>query len=201
MPRDSYKPIAKPAAQPIDKPKDVPPLKRHGTVKNTVRLKFCNSKYMEIETGEVIDATTVIKNVEQDVGWHKVWLADLAMTMGMFNYSKVNVLSWILKNVNYQNYVIGTTEQIARETGVSRVTVSQTLKLMERHNLITRRRRTPGGKACGGVLEVNPSIIVRGGSKKRGTLIVRYEETKKTGDPSGSPHHAESAPAENEAAA
>jgi DNA-binding transcriptional regulator YhcF (GntR family) len=71
----------------------------------------------------------------------------------------------ISKRERSNNAVIKTTRELATETGISRNTILQTLKILEGHGIIWRKT---------GVIFISPNVIFRGSHQKRMKVILDY---------------------------
>ena len=144
-------------------------------MKKTTKIKkqkiIGKQKYINAETGEIIETTVVEKNVEQDFGWFKVWLLDLMNVLELVGTKKMKVVNYIFDNLNTQeNLFIATHEEIAKKLGISRPVVSQTFKILLESNLLVKKMN--------GVYMLNPDIIAKGGTAKRASLLIKYNEIK-----------------------
>lgn len=129
-------------------------------------------KFMNMETGEIIETVIVQKDIEQDYNFYKVWLLDLFNILELVGTKKMKVVNYILDNMNTQNNTfIGTHEKIAKELNISRPVVSQTFKALQEANLLR--------KIQSGVYMINPDIIVKGKTGKRINLLIKYNQIKK----------------------
>jgi predicted transcriptional regulator len=124
-------------------------------------------KYINNETGEIIETLVIEKNIEQDFNFYKVWLNDLLNVLEVVGNKKLKVIKWILNNIDPKtNRIVTTHEEIAKELGITRVVVSQTFKQLIDNNFIKKIRN--------GLYMVNPDIIIKGNSGKRQNLLIRY---------------------------
>ena len=144
-------------------------------MKKTTKIKkqkiIGKQKYINAETGEIIETTVVEKNVEQDFGWFKVWLLDLMNVLELVGTKKMKVVNYIFENLNTQeNLFIATHEEIAKKLNVSRPVVSQTFKILIETNLLVKKMN--------GVYMLNPDIIAKGRTAKRASLLIKYNEIK-----------------------
>ena len=124
-------------------------------------------KYINSETGEVIDCLVVEKNIENDYNFHKIWINDLMSILDLIGGKKLTILNYLLKNINNNNNMIITTyRKISKELNISLQTVTDTMKILQESNFIKRVQN--------GVYMINPDIIVKGNSNKRQRLLIEY---------------------------
>lgn len=122
--------------------------------------------YINQQTGEIVEAQTVIKGGDFD--FHKLWLGHVLDAIDQVGNVKIRVMMHILKNMDGQNRFVGTQQAIAEETGTGRSTVSRLLKALEEADFITR--------VSAGLIRVNPKGIFKGGSNKRMNVLIKYRE-------------------------
>ena len=82
----------------------------------------------------------------------------------------MDVLFYILDNVNGDNLFIGTNRAIAEATQASTKTVNIIIKKMVEADLMTIKQR--------GVYMVKPSLLMKGDNVRKHRLIVEYENVK-----------------------
>lgn len=132
---------------------------------STVRYE----EWVNKETGEVREFAVIDKEVQNDYGFHKVWLEDLAMVLGVIGGQKLKVFSWLLQHINPVTNEIGfTQEELARETGTNQRTVLETVK-----SLVAARFMKKIRIAC---YKVNPKMLIKGNSNKRGAMMIIYDQ-------------------------
>ena len=123
-------------------------------------------KWINENTGEVIETTEIVKFVEQDFNFHKVWLTDLMRIIELTGNKALKVLNYILGQMDNANRIILTYREIAQETKVSLFTVVKTLKILKDADFIRKEKN--------GVYMVNPNILAKGTHSRRLNLLVRY---------------------------
>lgn len=120
------------------------------------------------KTGEVEEVQVISYDKIMDVDFHKIWVTHLALALDIVGNVKTKILSYLLKNANpTNNMVIKTQEEIAKELKVSRVSVNQTIKILEEAEII--RKKT-------GVIIINPDIFAKGSAMKRLKILHEYEK-------------------------
>jgi len=117
-------------------------------------------------TGEIIDVAIV--NVETlDRDFHKVWLGNLLMSLEIIGNQKIKVCNWLLSNKNKENVVISSYQKISQETGISKRTVAETIRLLLKANFLRRM--------ANGVYVINPDVVFDGGHHRRMDVLYRYQ--------------------------
>ena len=124
-------------------------------------------QWKNLQTGEIIETDTVTKKV----GRNNFMITYLTYMLDLFDLlgtKKMQVVKYIFKNMNASNNtLIITTAELAKETNVSKPVVIETLKLLEKEGLITRRV---------GSLMMNPKLVHRGSNQKEKYLLTKFKE-------------------------
>lgn len=121
--------------------------------------------YINNRTGEYEDFQ-VIRMEDTDFDFEKLWLGHLLSAIDEFSNQKMKILTHLLKKrERSNNVVIATIQNICDQTGISKQTVVDTLKVLEKNEVI--RRKT-------GVIFINPSIIFRGSHANRMRVLLDY---------------------------
>lgn len=93
----------------------------------------------------------------------KAYIKGLVMMLDVVGGGKLKVVNYLLDNLRLSdNKLVATTREIAETTGVSTKTVTETLKMLRKGNIIKRRT---------GVLMLNPQILLRGDDEKHKYLL------------------------------
>lgn len=79
---------------------------------------------------------------------------------------KMEVISYIIKNMGADNILIATSTEIAKKVQVSKNTVDRTLQALEKANLIHRRP---------GVIMLNPKLLNRKHRAGEYKLLLKYD--------------------------
>ena len=124
------------------------------------------AEYANSQTGEVKEFKVVNQEEQTDFNFQKIWVKDLIKLLKALGGSKVEVFCHILDNKNSDNIFIGSINDIAKKIKVSENTVKSALKLMKELDYVRM--------VMHGVYQINPSLIVKGKSKKRQTLLLQY---------------------------
>lgn len=124
----------------------------------------------DMETGEVIELEYVEKKVSHSLkrGWRRVYMENFMELLSSL-YSagrKIDVIEFILENLNSENQLTLTQTQVIEKTGVSRPVVVETYKHLIEHDFMRKQ---------GAVYVVNPKYVCAFGSdKKNATIAVNY---------------------------
>lgn len=130
--------------------------------------------YKADEHGELqpIPATIIDEewDEETDINWDKIWLGEVMEALEQVGNKKIKVANYILSHRDRNtNYLIQTQREIAEACGVSKQTVTSTLKALEMADLIV---------AKSGVYQVNPDRIAYGKHNKRMAILRIYRANK-----------------------
>lgn len=141
--------------------------------KRTIRFAS-ETIYRANENGELepIQAQVIDEEYEDtvDINFEKIWLGAVMEALEQVGNKKFKVAQYILTHRDKKtNYLIKTQREIAQECGVSKNTVTATLKALESADLIV-------GKS--GVYQVNPDKLVYGGHDKRMAILKVYRQAK-----------------------
>ena len=130
-----------------------------------------STKYID-ETGEhEMTETEVYKKYYGGSHFYRVWLSDLLYHLNLISNSRqMDVLFYILDNVNSDNLFIGTNRAIAEATKASTKTVNTIIKKMIEADLITVKQR--------GVYMVKPTLLMKGDNVRKHRLTIEYENIK-----------------------
>ena len=147
-------------------------VKKNRSKKARLQQIIGKKKFIDEDTGEVVETIIIEKNVRQDYNFFKVWLLDLLNILEVVGTKKMKVVNYIFENLNTQeNLFIGTHEEISEKLGISRPVVSQTFKLLVDAGLMIKKQN--------GVYMLNPDIVVKGKTGKRINLLVKYKDIEK----------------------
>lgn len=127
--------------------------------------------YINNRTGEFEDFE-VIRMEDTDFDFEKLWLGHLLAAIDEFSSQKMKILAHLLsRREKSNNVVIATIKDLCEQTGISKQTVVDTLKILEKNGVI--RRKT-------GVIFINPSTVFRGSHSNRMRILLDYSrvETK-----------------------
>lgn len=106
--------------------------------------------YINQETGEM-NEVQVIDIEERDANFHKIWLSHILNSIDLIGNQKTKLAFWILDNIDSENQLIMTQRKIAKNSGISLYTVSETLKVLMDSNFLQ--------KINSGAYRVNPNVL------------------------------------------
>ena len=128
-------------------------------------------RYINADTGEILETTVIEKEVDRDFNFHKIWLNDLMSVLNLIGGKKLDILKYLLSEMRTQDNTISVTyTKIQEKLNTSRKTIAETMKILQEANFIT--------KVQNGLYMVNPDVIVRGKSSKKDALMIKYVEAK-----------------------
>lgn len=128
----------------------------------------------DIETGEIIELEYAEKKVKHTLkrGWKRVYLEQfMEILTGLYAAGKkIDVVEFILDNLNSENQLTLTQSQVIQKSGISRPTVVETYKYLVEKNFMRK---------VGAVFIVNPEFVAAFGSDRKNAIIaVKYCEEK-----------------------
>jgi len=132
--------------------------------KNT---KIGRKRYVDPDTGEE-RWFDVISQEASDFNFNKIWLALLMDSIDAVGNKKMQVLKWLMSNKDSKNQIIGTQDRIAKEIGISKPTVNETIRALKHVDAIRQVQS--------GVLQLNPEMIFKGHKERRMSVILEYKE-------------------------
>lgn len=136
---------------------------------NVVRYE----QWVNAVTGEIRDFAVVDKTIQSDYGFHKVWLEDLAMVLGIIGGQKIKVFKWILTHINPVTNEVGFTfneildDFKKDQEKVGRNSVIETTKSLIQVKFMKKIR------PC--MYKVNPKMLIKGNSNKRSAMMIFYD--------------------------
>ena len=126
--------------------------------------------YIDQETGEM-NEVQVIDIEERDANFHKIWLSHILNSIDLIGNQKTKLAFWILDNIDSENQLIMTQRKIAKNSGISLYTVSETLKVLMDSNFLQ--------KINSGAYRVNPNVLWKGGKSARMNVLFKYHQNEK----------------------
>jgi len=126
--------------------------------------------YINQETGEM-NEVQVIDIEERDANFHKIWLSHILNSIDLIGNQKTKLAFWILDNIDSENQLIMTQRKIAKNSGISLYTVSETLKVLMDSNFLQ--------KINSGAYRVNPNVLWKGGKSARMNVLFKYHQDEK----------------------
>lgn len=130
-------------------------------------------KLRDIETGELVELEYMEKQVSHSLkrGWRRVYMENfMELLTGLYSAGrKIDVIDFILENLNSDNQLTLTQQQVIQKTGISAQTVVDTYKHLVANDFMKKQ---------GAVYVVNPKYVCAFGSdKKNATIAVKYSES------------------------
>lgn len=127
-------------------------------------MKIEIKKYVDVETGEVREIPTVVRNTNN---FHKVFLKDFLCAIGCFSNNSVDILLYIFGSMDSKNIVYFTYDEIMRDCKIkNRNTIGKTIKNLQKANIICKQGQSK--------YMVNPALIYKGDLERLGYLMVEY---------------------------
>jgi len=124
---------------------------------------------IDTETGEELACKTVVKTIQTDTDFYKIWVLDALGILKIVGGQKMCVVNHIFENmIPSKNMFLGSMREISEATGISTVTVNKTIMILVDKGFLRKVRNS-----C---YMVNPDIIAKGNSKKRQALLVLYNQ-------------------------
>jgi DNA-binding transcriptional ArsR family regulator len=125
--------------------------------------------YMNRATGE-FEEFNVIRIEDADFNFDKFWVGQLLTAIDEFGNQKIKLLLHLIQNrERSNNAIIKTVRELAEDTGISKDTISQTLKILEAHGIIKRKT---------GVIFLSPSVVFRGSHANRRRIMIEYSKAE-----------------------
>lgn len=118
------------------------------------------------QIGEPEEVNVFVKQISRN-DFMITYLAELVSLIDIIGNKKMTVVKYILQNMDKStNKLTETTSEIAQNSGVSRMVVSQTLKMLEDANFIARKT---------GVVMLSPKIAHKGSARKEKMLLTKFQ--------------------------
>ncbi|WP_026747106.1 replication/maintenance protein RepL [Listeria monocytogenes] len=125
--------------------------------------------YIKQDTGEIKEMN-VINVEERDANFHKLWLGHIIQSLDLIGNKKIKVLNFIMNNLNSENYFLMTQQEMEKELGISRKTISDTMKALQESDFLTLVRS--------GTYRINPDVLFKGGKNNRLSVLIEYHDQK-----------------------
>lgn len=143
-------------------------MRRKGELKYIGTEKWCR---VDTSTGEVLEEREVDsfeKTVGRDEPFMITYLAEIISLIDTLGTKKLQVVKYILKNMSKSdNTLIITTPELARKCKVSRQTVSDTLQLLDKSDLIQRKT---------GAIMIKPKLMNNKKAKGEAIMMTKYKQ-------------------------
>ncbi len=128
--------------------------------------------YQQIDpdTGEIIGdikkVDVVIKEVPR-TGFAITYLASIINLIDSIGNKKMQVVKYVLKNMDSNNILLQTVREVAEGCGCSVQTVNDTLKLLSDTGIIARKT---------GAIMLSPKLVHKGNARKERYLMAKFVE-------------------------
>lgn len=128
----------------------------------------------DVKTGEFIELEYAEKKVKHTMkrGWRRVYLEQfMEILTGLYSAGrKIDVVEFILENLNSENQLTLTQSQVIEKSKISRPTVVETYKYLIEKNFM---------KKVGAVFVINPEFVAAFGSDRKNAIIaIKYCDEK-----------------------
>lgn len=131
---------------------------------------MANAKFIgDIELIDKATGELICGKVISQQGRRNFYIAYMCNLLNLFDVlggKKYKVLKFIVDNMDSEQKLVMTTMEMERKSGVCRKTISETLKLLERNNLIVRKT---------GAIMLNPKLFNNRSAKGEQYLLFKYE--------------------------
>ena len=117
-------------------------------------------------TGEIKEVDVVIKPTSRH-NFYITYLSAIVQTIDSVGNQKMKVVKYILQNMDSNNKLNETTIEISKHSGVSEKTVIETLRLLEKADIIARKT---------GLVMLSPKFVHKGNVQKERYLMTKFEE-------------------------
>lgn len=129
--------------------------------------------YINQTTGELTEME-VIEVEERDFNFHKLWIRYIIHSIDLIGNKKTKLAFWIVDQVDKENKLTMTIEQIAKKSGYCYQTVHRTITALIESNFLI--------KINSGAYRINPDVMFKGGKTDRLNVLTKYiaesEESK-----------------------
>mgnify|MGYP003530912602 CR=1 FL=1 len=132
------------------------------------------------DTGEVVgdirQVDVVVKEIPR-TGFAITYLASIINLIDSIGNKKMQVVKYVLKNMDSNNVLLQTVREIATGCSCSVQTVNDTLKLLEGAGIIARKT---------GAVMLSPKLVHKGNAKKERYLMAKFIEINRSENSEGS---------------
>lgn len=129
-------------------------------------------KLRDVETGELLELEYLEKKVAHTLkkGWRRVYLENfMELLTGLLSSSKkIDIIEFILNNLNSENQLTLTQAQVREKLGVSTKTIVDLYKYLIKNDFMRK---------MGAVYVINPKFVCAFGSDKKNQIIaIKYSD-------------------------
>ena len=119
--------------------------------------------------GDPQEVNVLVKQISRN-DFFITYLAQMVGMLDSIGNKKMKVVKYILQNMDKStNKLTETTAELAKHCEVSRMCVSETLKVLEEAGFIARKT---------GVIMLSPKIVHKGNAQKERYLLTKFREMK-----------------------
>lgn len=122
------------------------------------------------ETGEIIGDVKAVDVVIKEVprtGFAITYLSSIINLIDSIGNKKMQVVKYVLKNMDSNNILLQTVREVAAGCGCSVQTVNDTLKLLSDTGIIARKT---------GAIMLSPKLVHKGNARKERYLMAKFIE-------------------------
>lgn len=119
-------------------------------------------------TGEIKKVDVIIKEIPRS-GFAITYLSAIVNMIENLGNKKMQVVKYILQNMDSNNKLSETTREVAQGCGVSLQTVIETLKLLESCGIVARKT---------GTIMLSPKLVHKGNAQRERYLMTKFSEIK-----------------------
>lgn len=131
-----------------------------------------SSKWINTETGEVREVDEFEKPVGRNERFMITYLCEVIKFIDALGNRKMMVVKYILKNMQKSNNtLLITQEELAKKAGVSRKTVSETIKILVDAEILKKRN---------GAIMINPRLMNNKKPWGEAQMMIKFTEFDKT---------------------
>lgn len=130
------------------------------------RMKIVGvENYIKESTGEITEMH-VVDFIDRDFNFHKIWLNEIVRSIDLIGNKKVKLAFWIIENLDKENKLVMTLNQIVKKSGFSYQTTHRTINALIDSGFLVRINN--------GAYRVNPNALFKGGTNDRFNILMRY---------------------------
>lgn len=119
-------------------------------------------------TGEIKKVDVVVKEIPR-LGFAITYLSSIISMIESIGNKKMQVVKYLLKNMDSNNKLSETVREISKGSGCSLQTVNDTLKLLESAGIIARKT---------GTVMLSPKLVHKGNAARERFLMTKFFEIK-----------------------
>ena len=118
--------------------------------------------------GEITKVDVLVKEIPR-TGFAITYLSTIIQMIESIGNKKMQVVKYVLQNMDSNNKLNETNREIAKGSGCSLQTVNETLQLLETSGIIARKV---------GLVMLSPKLIHKGNAKRERFLMTKFFEIK-----------------------